>query len=76
MKGYKGFSEGLMCNEHPLKTRQTEFLKQFPAVVRDDNDTIMICPASLDATLHCPEGDCAECRYKYWSEETNNETNS
>ena len=57
--------------DHPLKTRQTEFLKKFPnaAVVYG---TIDILPCKLDKTLaeDCDGGhprECVECRKEFWN---------
>ena len=55
--------------EHPIKTRQSEFLKMFPnADVQ--NDIIRICPNKLDqnsvTSEECSRSGCFECRKKYW----------
>lgn len=62
--------------EHPIKTRQSEFLKMFPNAMKD-GDVINIDPCVVDETLHlastCWEcakknnvEDCEECRKNYW----------
>ena len=53
------------CKEHPVKTRQSEFLKMFPnaGVV---NGVIAICPKSVEATLRCNIKSCEKCGKEYW----------
>ena len=58
--------------EHPIKTRQSEFLKMCPnADIR--NGVIMICPRKINknsvTSEECDESTCFECRKKYWLEE-------
>ena len=58
--------------EHPMKTRQSEFLKMFPnAYIR--NGVIRICPRKIDQNSitseeceECEELACSECQKKYW----------
>ena len=59
------------CEEHPVKTRQTEFLKMFPNVELVDGGTINICPHTTDSQYgaNCNVLTCKECRRNYWSEE-------
>lgn len=59
------------CEEHPVKTRQTEFLKMFPNVGLVDGGTINICPNTIDCQYgaNCNVLTCKECRRNYWSEE-------
>lgn len=59
--------------DHPVKTRQTEFLKEFPNTVVGYG-TINILPCWLDKTLaqDCDgghPGKCVECKKAYWSKE-------
>lgn len=58
-------------DSHPIKTRQSEFLKKFPkAKVRDG--VISLCPQFYCITLlgadftGCTPGDCAKCLREYW----------
>lgn len=52
------------CKEHPIKTRQSEFLKMFPNA-RTCNGVIDICPISFG--MECSIGDnCSECEKEYW----------
>lgn len=60
-------------DEHPIKTRQSEFLKMFPnARIRHHNSDCLvldICPALLDKRLSCEESiSCAICQKDYWLE--------
>lgn len=60
--------------DHPLKTRQGEFLKQWPNAKIDCQGVIAIDPCDLDKTLCKKEGDfyngnCYECRREFWGQE-------
>lgn len=55
--------------DHPIKTRQSEFLKMFP-----NADIDCILPCDIDKTLfkaHCHDDDCGctYCKTQYWNEE-------
>lgn len=58
--------------EHPVKTRQSEFLKMFPnAALFGFGTTVIcnICPAKVDDTLECDNSQgygCYGCKRKYW----------
>lgn len=56
--------------EHPAKTRQSEFLKMFPDVKLLNNEIIDICPRCVDITLperpRCYSVKCSECKKDYW----------
>lgn len=55
--------------EHPVKTRQSEFLKIFPNAKLDDNGTISICPLYIEPRIQnelCSATSCYKCRNKYW----------
>lgn len=57
--------------EHPVKTRQGEFLKMFPDV-KIQNGVIDIGPCVIDKKIKdsCGRhGTCFDCRKKYWLEE-------
>ena len=72
-------------DEHPRKTRQSEFLKMFPNAVliardwlqyhsdtKDDCPVIDICPHKVDTTLEVDCKDvrsCYVCRKEYWQAE-------
>lgn len=60
--------------EHPRKTRQSEFLKQWPnAKMNPVIGTVDVSPCCLDKSLldECREhaSDCYDCRRKYWLQE-------
>ena len=57
--------------DHPVKTRQSEFLKMFPNAVIDEDDGILcINPCAIDGSIGCTNGKgCDGCRRKYWLEE-------
>lgn len=64
------------AKEHPVKTRQSEFLKMFPKAKVDANNVITICPYETCISYKCDliwgestEPKCHECRKKYWLEE-------
>ena len=61
------------AKEHPVKTRQSEFLKLFPnAMVYANTKNIAINPCIVDTTLqgHCPTGrGYDDCRREFWSQE-------
>lgn len=60
--------------EHPRKTRQSEFLKQWPNAVISDDGLPEVAPCQLCAGLthgvsieDCESrGLCVECRRKFW----------
>ena len=55
--------------EHPIKTRQSEFLKMFPSADVTDG-VLFICPRRVDLNClskeECREIICPECMKKYW----------
>ena len=59
------------AKEHPVKTRQSEFLKQWPdAPIYPDTGLVRVSPCQVDRALcgNCPTGIdcCIECRKKFW----------
>lgn len=56
------------AKEHPVETRQSRFLKEFPNAMRTKEMAIRICPKSVDTGMKCGEAGCEECEQKYWSE--------
>ena len=60
------------AKDHPVKTRQSEFLKMFP-YAKTMGGVISICPNSIDSTYRnedtCDHSFCEECGKKYWNEE-------
>lgn len=66
------------AKDHPVKTRQSEFLKMFPAAPVDRHDgTLCIDPCAIDSTQkgnkYCNIS-CTACRKDYWlTEVTDND---
>lgn len=65
------------AKDHPVKTRQSEFLKMFPnAVIK--NGTIAICPQNVCESYTPEDGciytACGLCRKRFWlAEVTDND---
>ena len=58
------------AKEHPIKTRQSEFLKMFPDSELDSNGIIDICPIVMYHKYTCSGLiTCDECRAEFWKEE-------
>lgn len=63
--------------EHPVKTRQSEFLKQWPEAALTKDGVIAICPLAISAAYRhgkgaCNKGNsdtCADCKRQFWSAE-------
>ena len=62
--------------EHPVKTRQSVFLKQYPEAQIDDNDVLGVCPAVISPSHRRDGGGClyihkkcADCRREFWMQE-------
>lgn len=59
--------------EHPIKTRNSEFLKRYPDALLSREGNVFICPQLIDThyneNLHCSERDCADCKAEYWMQE-------
>lgn len=56
------------CKEHPIKTRQSEFLKVFPNAATNGKGRLSICPKNLDRNYGCElkPNACGECMDNYW----------
>ena len=57
------------AKEHPAKTRQSEFLEQWPdARIHKEDGLPMASPCDLDDKLmgKCEGISCPECRKKFW----------
>lgn len=72
---YEGMVEAAeqWAAEHPVKTRQGEFLKHYPNVVLDGNGIINISPCRVDPKQYpfngkdcCKFHACSECRREFW----------
>lgn len=61
------------AKEHPIKTRQSEFLKMFPNASVGYNGTLVICPSQADtkAVVGCvrSERNCDKCKHDFWLKE-------
>lgn len=63
--------------EHPVKTRQSEFLKQWPDAEIGDDGYPSVAPCQLDKDMEekdengvcCKNCECAECRRDFWLKE-------
>lgn len=56
--------------DHPIKTRQSEFLKMFPnADLCRDVINILPCSVEKEMSKCCDNKRCVECRREYWLEE-------
>lgn len=57
---------------HPLKTRQSVFMEQWPDVYLDRNRVISVSPCTVSKEyrdMDCDLRDCAECRKEFWMKE-------
>lgn len=56
---------------HPVKTRQSEFLKQFPDARVNDDGILCLIPCCIEDSLRdkCGSRKCGYCRKAYWLEE-------
>lgn len=56
--------------EHPVKTRQSEFLKMFPRADITVSGVIKICPNAVEMGYvdmkDCNFSNCLECQKAYW----------
>lgn len=65
------------AKDHPVKTRQSEFLKMFPKA-EIKNDYLWICPKYLDCDYrpeeNCYKISCGDCKREFWlTEVTDND---
>lgn len=66
------------AKEHPVKTRQSEFLRMFPnAQIQDD--VIWMCPECIGCDYkpeeNCNEIYCSDCKRKFWLTEVTDNGN-
>ena len=71
------FKVGKWDKEHPVKTRQSEFLKVFPRASLTGNGILTIKPCVIDTEIkrsdkQCVIG-CYGCRKAYWLAEVKDE---
>ena len=62
------------CKEHPVKTRQSVFLEQWPNVHLEDDGVLGYCPKIFGINTSCLSQDgrlkkCSDCRREFWSQE-------
>lgn len=62
--------------EHPIKTRQSVFLEQYPEAKLKQDGVITICPLDVsaayrekDGSCAIRSGSCADCKRQFWSAE-------
>jgi hypothetical protein len=58
--------------EHPVKTRQGVFLKQWPNCTIDNDGVVGMCPKSVDKDFICDVNrfaGCLNCRREFWMQE-------
>ena len=56
------------CKEHPIKTRQSEFLEMFPNARKDADGILCTCPQFANKDFPCQEKEkcCSDCCKEYW----------
>lgn len=63
--------------EHPIKTRQSEFLKMFPNAKLGDSGILWFFPCDIDTSYkhskECDNVQCWDCRKEYWLAEVDND---
>lgn len=64
------------AEQHPVETRQSVFLGQYPETALDKHGIIQICPATLSSAYKssnagCKFSDiiCSDCRRGFWMQE-------
>lgn len=63
------------AEQHPAKTRQSEFLKQWPDTRVNGSGVLALCPNDIYQWRRAEDGTCAEtmscddCRYEFWMKE-------
>ena len=59
--------------EHPVKTRQSEFLKYYPDA-QIDSGCLNACPMDIfgDMGINCNKQTCYECKKEFWLTEVEN----
>ena len=64
------------AKEHPIRTRQSEFLKKFPNADLLDN-VINITPCKIEKKMkrYCGDRACNDCRKDYWLTEVTDNGN-
>lgn len=64
------------AEQHPVETRQSVFLKQYPEAEIDDYGVLRICPCLISISHRNARGgcahtdsDCIDCRREFWMQE-------
>lgn len=58
------------AEEHPRKTRQSEFLRAYPNTrMNTDTGTVDIPPCYIEKGMGVCANNCCDCRRKYWLQE-------
>lgn len=59
------------AKEHPVKTRQSEFLKMYPNAVVMTGGVLCVRPCDVDNTIKnlCKTTNCGVCRRDFWLQE-------
>ena len=60
------------AKEHPVKTRQSEFLKMFPNAKRSSDGVLDICPLKIEPEKYknaTPDKVCINCDTLRWCDE-------
>lgn len=65
------------AKQHPVKTRQSEFLKQWPEALMTEDGLVNICPCRFVAGFRDEKGECTQyhskgcdnCRREFWTKE-------
>lgn len=54
--------------EHPIKTRQSEFLKHYPDARILAHGCLNVCPMNVfsDTDINCNAQPCIECKKAFW----------
>lgn len=61
---------------HPLQTRQSVFLEQYPEASISEHGVLLVCPCPISASHRDAHGGCAtigrrcdDCRKEFWMQE-------
>ena len=59
---------------HPVKTRQSVFLEQYPEAEIDENGSLKVCPKLISADCrnrygNCIKRLCSDCCREFWMQE-------
>ena len=67
---YEGMVEAAekWAAEHPIKTRQSEFLKHYPDARILAHGCLNVCPMNVfsDTDINCNAQPCIECKKAFW----------